>query len=344
MAADLLSIIADCDMATPFIVNLNIPRIIPLSNWQKFSHITYGAHPCKAVGACLNCCVMGSSQKQANGDMGPASSLSEYYSALTDLAVNHPADLLAIHYGLWGPDTKSDEEALLRANQTLVRGCNLGPGQQVLDAGCGVGGMAIWLAKEYDVHVIGLTNCEPHVGLAMEQAEQRGVGHLVEFRYGDFMEMPFPNAWFDAVLNHETYCYAPDKLTYLQGVRRVLKPGGRWQAVDGFLGDKLLSESEETIHAGMQRGWHTPPLERWRDVLATLEIAGFEKIGEQNLDSEVAPATERLCRVWNLFGDLFTPPSQSWAYKEFRDGVFNYHEGLRQGVFSYRLIFGVKPA
>ena len=253
MAANLLSIIADCDMATPFIVNLNIPRIIPLSNWQKFSHITYGPHPCKAVGACLNCCVMGSSQKQANGDMGPASSLSEYYSALTDLAVNHPADLLAIHYGLWGPDTKSDEEALLRANQTLVRGCNLGPGQQVLDAGCGVGGMAIWLAKEYDVHVIGLTNCEPHVGLAMEQAEQRGVGHLVEFRYGDFMEMPFPNAWFDAVLNHETYCYAPDKLTYLQGVQRVLKPGGRWQAVDGFLGDKLLSESEET--AGTHRPW-----------------------------------------------------------------------------------------
>ena len=283
-------------------------------------------------------------QQQADNGTEPGASLPEYYDALTDAAVNHPAGLLAIHYGLWGPDTKSDREALLRANQTLARGCDLGPGQRVLDAGCGVGGTAIWLAQEFGVQVTGLTNCEPHVALATEQAEQRGVGHLVEFRYGDFMEMPFPDACFDAVLNHETYCYAPDKLSYLRGVYRVLKPGGRWQAVDGFLSDKLLSESEEAIHARMQRGWHTMPLERWRNVLVTLDQAGFEEIGEQDLDSEVAPATEKLCKLWKLFMPFFTPPSRSWAYEEFMEGVVNFDEGLRQGVFTYRLIFGAKPA
>ena len=272
------------------------------------------------------------------------SSLSEYYEALTEAAVNHPAGLLAIHYGLWGPDTKSDREALLHANRTLVRGCDLGPGRRVLDAGCGVGGTVIWLAQEYGVHAVGLTNCEPHVALAMEQAEQRGVGHLVEFRYGDFMEMPFADACFDAVLNHETYCYAPDKLAYLRGVCRVLKPAGRWQAVDGFLSDKSLSESEERIHADMQRGWRTRPLERWRSVLATLDQAGFEGIDEQGLDSQVAPATEKLCKLWKFFGPFITPPSRRWAYEEFMEGVLKFDEGLREGVFTYRLIFGSKPA
>lgn len=283
-------------------------------------------------------------QQEKDSGVGPGASLPEYYHALTDAAVNHPAGLLAIHYGLWGPDTTSDREALLRANQTLAQGCHLGEGQHVLDAGCGVGGTAIWLAKEFGVRVTGLTNCEPHVALATEQAEQREVGHLVEFRYGDFMEMPFPNACFDAVLNHETYCYAPDKPAYLRGVHRILKPGGRWQTLDGFLTDKRFSESDETIHANMQRGWHTMPLERWRNVLADLDKAGFENIGEVDLDAEVAPATEKLCKLWILFGSYFTPPSRAWAYKEFMEGILNFHEGMRQDVFTYRLIFGSKPA
>ncbi len=270
--------------------------------------------------------------------------LPEYYGALTDAAVNHPAGLLAIHYGLWGPDTKTDREALVRANQTLTRGCELSPERRILDAGCGVGGMAIWLAQEFGVQAVGLTNCEPHVALAAEQAEQRGVGHLVEFHYGDFMDMSFPDDSFDAVLNHETYCYAPDKAAYLRGVDRVLKPGGRWQCLDGFLSEKTFSESEEAIHTAMQRGWRTEPLQRWRDVIAALEKSGFDNIEEFDLEAEVAPATERLCKMWKLLGPMITPPSKGWAYTDFMEGVLSFDEGLRQGVFTYRLIVGKKPA
>ncbi len=270
--------------------------------------------------------------------------LPEYYGALTDAAVNHPANLLAIHYGLWGPDTTSDREALQRANRTLAQGCDLTPEQRILDAGCGVGGTAIWLAQEFGVQAVGLTNCEPHVALAAEQAKKRGVSHLVEFHYGDFMDMPFPGGSFDAVLNHETYCYAPDKIAFLSGVYRVLKPGGRWQCLDGFLSDKIFSENDEAIHAAMQRGWRTEPLQCWRDVVTTLEMAGFEKIEEFDLDAEVAPATEKLCKMWKLFGPLITPPSKGWAYKEFMEGVLSFDEGLRHDVFTYRLIAGTKPA
>ena len=271
-------------------------------------------------------------------------SLPEYYTALTALAVHHPADLLAIHYGLWGPDTTTDTEALVRANETLVRGCQLGPDSRVLDAGCGVGGMTIWLAKEYGVHAVGLTNCEPHVALAQEQAEKRGVGALCEFHYGDFMDLPYEDASFDAVLNHETFCYAPDKLAYLEGVLRVLKAGGRWQAVDGFLSDKALSENDRAIHTDMQRGWYTEPLARWRDVLATCDAAGFEGVGEQDLYAEVLVAAERLHKLWELLAATWTPPQQAWAYKEFKQGISSYLAGLLRGVFSYRLIFAVKPA
>ena len=271
-------------------------------------------------------------------------SVSTHYAELTEQMEMFGGDLLACHFGLWGPDTSSDREALLRANHTLATGCDRGPESRVLDAGCGVGGTAITLAEAYGVHVTGLTICEPHVAVAAEHAEQRGVGHLVDFRHGDFMEMPFPEESFDAVLNHESFCYAPDKLHYLRGVYRVLKPGGRWQALEGFRSDAPISEAQQVIHARTQHGWRMPPLEPWRDVIATLEEAGFEQVREQDLSSEVAPATESLRKRWQLFQFLIPSGGKfSQASQEFMDATVNYDLGLQEGLFTYHFLSAGRP-
>ncbi len=288
---------------------------------------------------------MAMNQARRTSDSRPEQdwSLSDHYAALTDLVVNHPAGLLAFHYGLWGPATTSTREALLRANKTLTKGCEFGPGQQVLDAGCGLGGTAITLAQEYGVQVTGLTNCEPHTVVAAEHAERQGVAHLVEFQHGDFMDLPFSDASFDAVLNHESVCHAADKLAYLQGVYRVLKPGGRWQALDGFLSGRKLSDAQEAIHARVYEGWHTAPLEPWREVLAVLETAGFEQINVQDLVTEIAPFSEKLRKQWAFFGPWLIPPSRAKPYEDFKDAVIHYDEGLQEGIFTYCRLSDAKP-
>ena len=275
---------------------------------------------------------------------GPEDSVPAHYAALTGPMLVMNGDLLACHFGLWGSDTASDQEALLRANLTLSGSCGLGPGRHVLDAGCGVGGTAIWLAQTYGVRATGLTNCEPHVAVAAEQAERQGVGHLVEFRHGDFMDLPFRDDSFDAVFNHESFCYASDKLAYLRGVHRVLKRGGRWQALEGLLsGAPLLAEQEE-VHASMQFGFRMPPLASVRDVIAALQEAGFAAIREENLSSEVAPSAERTRQKWMSYRMFVPPPSGDIrAYHEFMQAAVDFEEGLRQGVFTYRLVSGAKP-
>lgn len=272
-------------------------------------------------------------------------SVSEHYADLTERMEKFGGDLLACHFGLWGPETTSDREGLLRANLMLVQGCELGPDRHVLDAGCGVGGTAITLAETYGVRVTGVTICEPHIDVATQHAEARGVGHLVDFRYGDFMDLPFPDATFDAVLNHESFCYAENKLAYLRGVHRVLKPGGRWQALEGLLTGVPMSEAQETLHATAQRGWRMPPLELLRDVLATLARAGFVGIYDQDLSSEVAPSTKRLRDGWLLL-NLMNPRSGGLnsASQEFMEATVSYDEGLREGVFTYCFVSGARPA
>ncbi len=272
-------------------------------------------------------------------------SVPSHYEAMTDSILKYGGgDLLACHFGLWEPDTKSGPEALRRSSRTLVDGCDLGPECRILDAGCGLGGTAIALAETYGAHVTGLTICEPHVAVATEQAKQRGVGHLVEFRYGDFMEMPFPDASFDAVLNHESFGYATDKRAYLSGVYRVLKPGGRWQALDGFLSGEPLSEAQETVHARMQYGFRMPPWVPWRDVLAALEETGFENIREHDLTAKVAPYMERVRKFW-LWLSFVTPPPRGpeRAYHEFMEAALAFDQGLGEGVFTYHFFSGARP-
>ncbi|MCY4548331.1 MAG: methyltransferase domain-containing protein [Defluviicoccus sp.] len=270
--------------------------------------------------------------------------VAEHYADLTERMERFAGDLLACHFGLWGPDTTTDRESLLRANRTLVAGCDLGPDRHVLDAGCGVGGTAITLAETCGVRVTGLTICEPHIAVATQHAEERGVGHLVAFRYGDFMDLPFPDASFDAVLNHESFCYAEDKLAYLRGAYRVLKPGGRWQALEGLLSGAPLSEEQEANHATAQLGWRMPPLEPLGDVLAAVEKAGFVDIREQDLSAEAAPATKRLRDGWLLL-TLVNPRAGgvNQASREFMEATIGYDEGLREGVFTYHFLSGARP-
>ncbi len=288
---------------------------------------------------------MNPAETASSGGKEMERSVSDLYAALTELVVKKNPDTLSIHRGLWGPDTKTSREGLERANRILARGCRLDPERRVLDAGCGVGGTAIFLAEEYGVRVTGLTICEPHVAVATQYAEERGVGHLVEFRHGDFMDLPFADESFDVVLNHESFCYAEDKPAYLRGVYRVLKPGGRWQALDAeLLSGAPKSEEHQALVAAVERNWRLPPLPPWRDVLAMVEEAGFTEIEERDLSAEALPSTELIRKGYTLF--LFLNPQfgeMNPAAQEFMDASVCYAQGLSQGLFTYRFISGTRP-
>ncbi len=272
-------------------------------------------------------------------------SVSAYYADMTDWLIKVTGDLRTIHLGLWGgTGVETEADAQLRSIHVLVEGCGLGPGKRVLDAGCGLGGPAVALAREYGVYITGLTNCEPHAVEATEFAARHGVDHLVEFRHGDFMDMPFPDATFDVVINQESFCYAPDKRAYLQGVKRVLKPTGHWRMTDPVLSGKPISKSQQEVLVDVQRGYRIPPFAKLSEVLETLEQTGFEMLWERNLDEEVLPETERRSKWWKLVVFLTPPPKpEDLSLHEFMQATVDFDRLLRKGVFTYRLVSATKP-
>jgi tocopherol O-methyltransferase len=216
------------------------------------------------------------------------------------------ATTLGIHFGYWYPETGSHREAMRNTNQLLADRAALKPGQHVLDAGCGLGGSAIWLAERYGVRVTGVTLSHDQARRATRSAARRGVAHLVNFVVLDFQRMALPAASFDVIWAMESVCHAWDKDEFVREAYRVLRPGGRLVLVDGFRTRRPFSPPDENFMQRFAIGWGTPDYDTRDEFLGYLQSAGFTQLRFDDDSAHTRPTVERLHTIarWIL------PPSR----------------------------------
>ncbi|QUL38436.1 cyclopropane-fatty-acyl-phospholipid synthase family protein [Erythrobacter sp. JK5] len=77
----------------------------------------------------------------------------------------------------------------------------LQPGQTVLDIGCGWGGMAIFLARHYDVTVTGITLSEEQIELAKQRVRDAGVADRVSIELVDYRDFAAAGSKFDRIVS-----------------------------------------------------------------------------------------------------------------------------------------------
>ncbi|MFC2048445.1 ubiquinone/menaquinone biosynthesis methyltransferase [Chloroflexota bacterium] len=106
--------------------------------------------------------------------------------------------------------------------------------KKLLDLCCGTGDLAIELAylTGENVELIGVDYSLPMLEIAAEKAGCSAKGRKVSFIYGDVVNLPFPDGYFDCVgisfaFRNLTYKNSLAE-RYLAEVVRVLKPGGRF--------------------------------------------------------------------------------------------------------------------
>ncbi|HET8683768.1 MAG TPA: methyltransferase domain-containing protein [Micromonosporaceae bacterium] len=161
----------------------------------------------------------------------PAGKVVDYYTAIGPLLRMAWDD--NFHFGYWdGPsDTRSIQEATDRFTDLLIARLKVGPGDRVLDVGCGIGKPALRLASATGAEVLGISITPPQVEQATERARAEGMSGTVTFRHADAMNMPFGTESFDAALAFESIMHM-DRPTALKEIARVLKPGGRLVLTD----------------------------------------------------------------------------------------------------------------
>lgn len=254
---------------------------------------------------------------------------------------------LAMHAGHWDETTKTLPQALARQNEVLAKMAGIKGSDMVLDAGCGVGGSLIYLAKKFGCFGTGITLSERQAETAHRNALRRGA-YTTEFLVGDYENMDAQiDRGFHVVWAIESVCHSNRKDRFAKEAHRVLKNRGRLILADAFAAKKQYSKEEQAImRSGL--GWGVDSLATTEEFGNILADAGFTNISFTDTTENVAPSSKRLYDYarWGLpLGRLaerlgLRTPIQTANIITARD----QHLALTEGLSNYGIFYAEKPA
>ncbi len=214
---------------------------------------------------------------------------------------------------------KADDVSL--ANAQIDKKAHIGkklllkPGMRVLDIGCGWGGMALFLNREYGVDVLGVTLSEEQLAVARRRASEAGVADTVKFELIDYRAV---TGDFDRIVSvgmfehvgrpnyrtfFETVCrlLTPDGVALIHTIGRADGPGATdpWTAKYIFPGGYAPALSEIMPH--VEKSYlFAADIEVWRLHYAKTLWAWYEKTREHKAEI-VALYDERFWRMWMFY-------------------------------------------
>ncbi|OAQ61094.1 methyltransferase type 11 [Pochonia chlamydosporia 170] len=203
------------------------------------------------------------------------------------------------HFGYWDKDTYLMfplNKALRRMEEKLYRVLGVtAPGAKVLDAGCGVAHVALYMAN-HGLQVTGIDVMDHHLDKARRNIARAGpVGARVSVQKMDYHHLETLEAGsFDGVYTMETFVHATDPLQVLEGFHRLLRPGGRLAMheydhdyeSDQVIGKTLAKLMREVSEYGAMPTWKRAKRGFYREIL---EEAGFVDIQEHDYSENVRP-------------------------------------------------------
>jgi sterol 24-C-methyltransferase len=180
-----------------------------------------------------------------------------------------------------------------RQERELGELLRLAPGMRVGDAGCGIGGPLVTIAKASGASIVGLNFNAYQISRGERLVRRAGLEDSCSFRLANFMETGLPDAHFDALYSFEAVCHAPDTLACFRELHRVLRPGGEIAVIDWCLTERFDASDarHRDIRDRIERSNGTPDLLTTQAQLDALKAAGFEILAARDQAAESDPAT-----------------------------------------------------
>ncbi len=199
-----------------------------------------------------------------------------------------------LHYGFWESNTRSIADAIINTNRCVAECLDVNETDRILDAGCGIGGTSVFLAKNYGAEVVGITLSDRQVRAAEKRALKLGVKDKVKFFNSDYTKTDFKDGSFTKVLALESVCYANNEIDFLNEAFRLLQTGGKIVVADGFLVRTDFNEKERVVYKDWLNGWALPNLATKESFRCDLDKAGFKNISYVDKFEEIRKTRDRI--------------------------------------------------
>ncbi|KAI9701668.1 MAG: hypothetical protein M1820_006439 [Bogoriella megaspora] len=222
----------------------------------------------------------------------------------------------------FGPSLRAMEEQLFQALQ-----CR--PGSRVFDAGCGVGHVALYMAKRGHYEIEAIDVVQRHAARAQMNIKTARMEGSITARHGDYHHLEkFQSGSFDGVYTMETLVHSTNPSMVLKEFMRILKPGGRialheYDHDDMDKTPKELAEAMKKVNALTSM----PANASFdRDILKDLlEGAGFQDVRLRDISQHIVPM------LWAFYLLAVVP------YMFFRVfGIEHYFPNAMAGVYCYK--------
>jgi len=241
--------------------------------------------------------------------------------------VAHHYDLSAALYDLFldadkqyscayfrSPDD-SLEQAQAQKKAHIAAKLRLEPDQRVLDIGCGWGGMALTLARDYGVRVLGVTLSREQYKIANQRAAEAGLSDRVEFRLADYRTI---DDRFDRIVSvgmfehvgaphyreyfgHVRAKLADNGIALIHTIGRVSPPGytSPWIRKYIFPGGYIPAMSEVMAAVEKEELW-TTDIEVWRLHYAET-LKHWQRRFAARRDQVIGIYDEQFFRMWRFY-------------------------------------------
>ncbi|HEY0214344.1 MAG TPA: cyclopropane-fatty-acyl-phospholipid synthase family protein [Paenirhodobacter sp.] len=207
------------------------------------------------------------------------------------------------------------EQAQAAKKQHIARKLLIQPGMKVLDIGCGWGGMALTLARDFGAQVVGVTLSKEQHSLARERVRAAGLQDRIDIRLCDYRSV---TERFDRIVSVGMFEHvgAPHFREYFRHVRQMLAPGG--VALIHFIGRAdPPGVTSDWVRKYIFPGGYCPSMsetsaavEREHLIIADVEVwrvhyaetlRQWRLRFEQHLDEARALYDARFTRMWRFY-------------------------------------------
>jgi len=149
---------------------------------------------------------------------------------------------------------------------------DLQPDDELLDVGCGSGGLLVEQAAQVR-YVAGLDASEIQVGMAQGRLAERIASETAEIVLGDAAALPWADGRFSVVTSTNALKFVPDPEAALREMHRVLRPGGRAVVTMGEVEKTPTGSTEGVVNAWGEWQWSDAAAQRAMEESGFVEVA-----------------------------------------------------------------------